>query len=48
VFDTLPAPDPQMLMVPDVGDKRLDQGRFPQPRFPRHEHYLARSSKGRV
>ena len=44
----LPAPDPQMLMVPDVGDKCLDQGRFPQSCFSRHEHYLARSSEGRV
>jgi hypothetical protein len=48
VLDTLPAPDPQMLTAPDSCGERLDQGRFPQSRFPRHEHHLARSSEGRV
>lgn len=48
MFYTLPAPDLQVLVVPDTGDKRLDQGRFRQSRFSRHEHHLARSSEGRV
>jgi hypothetical protein len=48
VFDALPAPNPESLSISSLREERLNNRGLPESRFSRHEHYLARASKGRV